>query len=285
MNWKQIFQNATLAWVVAFCCLAGGAYIAFKGIKLPEPVPIPAPGMPYLSGNRPEGFALGSLAKLRVELPKELPPGFIKHSVILKLLEVKLENGIPRLVEKTDVDMLPDGSFIFGTGIEQRELICQAYVTFLGKDTDVWVKNFILMERVKLGTGPLPPPGPDPLPPVDPTFEEGRFGLAKFSYDAVKNTIKDKKKEGAKAISDSMQSLASAVAAGAIKSPESLLTKAFENNNAALSLVGINPVLWDEFFTKIQDRLFQLYQEKKLNVIEDYRVAFLEIVIGLNAVK
>ncbi len=281
---KDLFKNSGVAWTVAFLCLAATGYLFVKNVKIPD-VPTPQPGMPYITGNVTTGFPLGSIAKLKVELPKELPPGFIKASVIFKLLEVKLENGVPRLVEKTDFDTLADGSFIFGTGITEKELICEAFVTFVGKDTDIWVKNFILMERVKLGTAPQPPP-PNP-DPVNPVLPDGQFKLAQFTFDGVAKNVPANaaRRDLAVASAANFRGVAAGIAAGVFKQPEDAL-KQIKIKNDDLTKNDPNKLQWAIFGDSLMNRLYEIDANRLFtDDVQQLRIALIEISDGLEAIS
>ena len=90
------------------------------------------------------------------------------------------------------------------------------------------------------------------------------------------------RKGSAAAVAKSFESMASAVAAGAIKEVDDLLKKTAESNRAA---VGANKAAWEPFFKEVQDTLYSLYEDKQMVTAADFAEAWREVAAGLKSVK
>ncbi len=262
------------------------AYMFFSGpAKTPEPV---NPGNPRIIGTE-EGVPLGELVKLKVIPYDKKPEGFKSHVVKWKIfdgdVEKKLENS-----EADDV--------VFGTGVVPKKLKVMCAVAQLFEDGSV--KLFFLISDLHIGSNPTPvPPGPvppippvpvppvPPVPDVDPVFPDGKFKLAVFSYDTAKNKVTSPmRKKEAEALSSSFNSVASAIAAGTIKTLEDALKICTESNTKALAAISPDSAgRWNTFATILQEKMYKLYSERGIRNVQDLREAFVEISQGLSKIK
>jgi hypothetical protein len=134
---------------------------------------------------------------------------------------------------------------------------------------------------VVVGDDPTPPvpPGPDPLPP-------GRFNLAAQARDwttLVKLPAVDRRRT-AELVAGSFESVASAIAAGAMTKVGDALAKLVAANQSALS--PSEYAAWKaDWNPKFQSAMTQLDDAGKLPALADVAAAFLEIAQGLRAVR
>lgn len=130
------------------------------------------------------------------------------------------------------------------------------------------------------GPGPNPPgPNPEPLPP-------GRFGLAAWSRDTASTTLTaltaTQRVESAKLLAGSFEGIASAIAAGTIRSLDDVNTKTQVSNRAAL---GAYQSSWMAWATQLNAKIAALDDAGQIKTTDDAREAWLEIATGLRAVK
>lgn len=233
---------------------------------------------------------LGELVDLSVTPLKDVP-NLEKSSYAWRVYDFDSQSGEWKIKR---VRTSGDGVF-FGAGIISKKLkvFCIATHLFIEREGDkiksASTKTVILETDIVVGDKPEPNPGPGPKPPKpnpSPSFPEGQFGLAKWAYENS-SLVKDDgaRLSGALALSKSFGSIASAIAANAIKTPEDALKKAVASNDAALDKDGIKRAAWGDFGKALQEKLYGLYKDKKLNTVKDYQTAFTEIKEGLEAVK
>lgn len=121
---------------------------------------------------------------------------------------------------------------------------------------------------VVVGDPILPePPGPVPLP-------DGKFGLVKVSRDGLSRVTPlagDRDK-----LAKAQRALASAVAAGGLTTPFSILNAWREGNNAA-----VTATVWAPWGTQVGTALNKLFTDGKLKDKGDWAAAFEEIALGL----
>ena len=188
-----------------------------------------------------------------------------------------------------------DGIF-FGAGIKSKKLLVLASVSYLykvkegDKITDADIKNVLLSATLQIGDQVLPaPPNPvDPKPVVPDDGEKlpaGRFNLSKIAYDNVYRYVDVSNRGGAKVYANSLEGVASAIAAGAYEEVEPILKATKEANDQALKEAKIPTKGWNSYGEAMQDIVYDLYKNKKLVTVYDFRDAWLEISRGLKAIK
>lgn len=188
-----------------------------------------------------------------------------------------------------------DGIF-FGAGIKSKKLLVLASVSYLykvkegDKITDADIKNVLLSATLQIGDQVLPaPPNPvDPKPVVPDDGEKlpaGRFNLSKIAYDNVYRYVDVSNRGGAKVYANSLEGVASAIAAGAYEEVEPILKATKEANDQALKEAKIPTKGWNSYGEAMQDIIYDLYKNKKLVTVYDFRDAWLEISRGLKAIK
>lgn len=136
---------------------------------------------------------------------------------------------------------------------------------------------------IKVGGGPVPPKPPEPPPgPVPPPLPDGKYQLANASVTWSLAFVPVQDRSVAKLLANSFRSMASAIGAGTMRDPQTILTQTREANNLALAghVDG-----WKPWGTKLSETLAKLNAEGKLVTPEDYATAWNEIATGLEAVK
>ena len=233
-----------------------------------------------------EPIALGELVVINVSDIDKLPEHFHSAAYNWKIFEIKnSELGEKRCISTKD------GVF-FGAGIKNQKLtaMCTVVYLYIVKEDDrvieVATRTRLLTAQIQIGKPGPPPPKPDPIDP-NPVFPDGRFKLAKFAYDTGMSQVKkeEMRERAAKALANSFRSIASAIAAGTIKSDRDVLIKTKEANNSALAKCCGTTERWETWSSALQDKLYELYQSKDLQSVQDYSQAWREIAEGLDKVK
>jgi hypothetical protein len=258
----------------------------------PEPPPKSAgpayvvPAQHIVGAENP--IPLGELVDLTVS-PVEKSPQYLQStSYVWKVFEHGKEKRAREY----------DGGIFFGAGIKARKLLVECAVTYLylvkdgdGKVTDVATRTVILSTVVQIGEpGPTPPePGPNPpAPPLPPTpLPDGQFKLAQTAFDLANQKITDPavRPKAAKVVAQAMRGIASAVAAGTITTPEDVLKQTKQTQQSQLKQAGVDLNAVDAFGAALQDAVYGLYQQKKLNTAADFGAAWNEIATGLEKVQ
>lgn len=265
----------------ALSCLALSALTAFGQDKYP------LPKQSIVGAEKP--VPLGELVDLALSPMENRSPNLASVSVDWKVFE----GNTPKRVRQQG-----DGIF-FGAGVQSKKMLVIAAVSYLyidkegDKIKDAQVRSQLLTAELQIGQsepnpGPNPqptPPGPGPAPNPTPTLPDGRFGLAKITYQHFVGKVKEPRAKAANALAESFESIASAVAAGAYKTGDQILEATKQANNAALASANVDPNPLEEFGSELQKSLYQMYKSKKISNAEDYADAWREIAIGLKAVK
>ena len=219
---------------------------------------------------------LGELVDLTISPIKDPPKHFISYSVAWKVFDGDREKRVREY---------QDGIF-FGAGVVTKRMTALVAITYLyavkegDKTTEITTRTVIISTPVIIGEDPGP--SPDPAAP-EPSFPEARYNLQKKSYSLATSKVPATIRKGsAAAVAKSFESMASAVAAGAVKEVDDLLKKTAESNRAA---VGANKAAWEPFFKEMQDTLYSLYEGKQMVTASDFAEAWREVAAGLKAVK
>lgn len=249
-----------------------------------------------------KAYPLGDLVQLSVSpVGGDKPATLLSTSEVWKVYDLTVEKGQIALVEKPffeGQDLSGQRYVLFGAGIRPKTMFVSVAITHLyvvkdeatGHVKRVATKTIILTATVKIGEGPAPEPEPkppEPTPPSpqpepEPSLPEGRFALAKFVYDQVKTAKPANARDVARKHATAYRGIVSAVAAGAIRDPRTLLV---ETQKAVSGLGGSDPG-WAKVADKVQERLFELYsKERKLNSVQDFSDALTELTVGLEAVR
>jgi len=219
---------------------------------------------------------LGELVDLTVSPIKDPPKHFVSCSIAWKVFDGDKEKRVREY---------QDGIF-FGAGVVPKRMTALVAITYLyvvkegDKTAEIATKTVIISSPVIIGEDPGP--APDPAVP-DPVLPEARYNLQKKSYSLATSKVPAAiRKNTATAVAKSFESMASAVAAGAIKEVDDLLKKTAESNRAA---VGANKAAWEPFFKEMQDTLYSLYEDKQMVTAADFAEAWREVAAGLKSVK
>lgn len=225
-----------------------------------------------------ESIPLGELVTLSVTKPKAVP-NLTATSYLWRVYDGYTE-------KKFAVDS--EGNVFFGSGLRPKKLLALLSVTHVyvlkdgEKEPRVATKNILLSAIVNIGGGdPVPPPPDNPPQPL-PDLPPGKNGLSRFVYDESKSVPADKRVKGAKALAGSFTSMASAIVAGAVVTPQDILKQTKAANDSAL---GSDAADWEKFSESLQEKLWALYKDKKLATANDFADAWKEIAVGLNAIK
>lgn len=163
----------------------------------------------------------------------------------------------------------------------------EVFAIFLDVEKPVFV-SFVSFDKKVHQThqisvnGPPIPPTPPPPGPVPPPLPDGKYELANASATWALAFVPVQSRSVSKLLANSFRSMASAIGAGTMKDPQTILTQTREANNLALS--G-HVDAWKPWGTKLSETLAKLNAEGKLVTPEDYATAWNEIATGLEAVK
>jgi hypothetical protein len=219
---------------------------------------------------------LGELVDLTVSPIKDPPKNFVSCSIAWKVFDGDKEKRVREY---------QDGIF-FGAGVVPKRMTALVAITYLyvvkegDKTIEIATKTVIISSPVIIGEDP----GPDPEPSApEPSFPEARYSLQKKSYSLAMSKVPAAIRKGsAAAVAKSFESMASAVAAGAIKEVDELLKKTAESNRVA---VGANKAAWEPFFKEMQEVLYSLYESKQMVTASDFAEAWREVAAGLKSIK
>jgi hypothetical protein len=219
---------------------------------------------------------LGDLVDLTISPIKDPPKHFISYSVAWKVFDGDREKRVREY---------QDGIF-FGAGVVAKRMTALVAITYLyavkegDKTTEITTKTVIISSPVIIGEDPGP--SPDPVAP-EPSLPEAKYSLNKKAYSLAMSKVPASIRKGsATAVAKSFESMASAVAAGAIMEVDDLLKKTAESNRAA---VGVNKAAWEPFFKEMQDVLYSLYESKQMVTASDFAEAWREVAEGLKSIK
>ena len=219
---------------------------------------------------------LGELVDLTVSPIKDPPKHFVSCSIAWKVFDGDKEKRVREY---------QDGIF-FGAGVVPKRMTALVAITYLyvvkegDKTAEIATKTVIISSPVIIGEDPGP--NPDPAAP-EPSLPEARYNLQKKAYSLAMSKVPAAiRKSTATAVAKSFESMASAVAAGAIMEVDDLLKKTAESNRAA---VGTNKAAWEPFFKEMQDILYSLYESKQMVTASDFAEAWREVASGLKSIK
>lgn len=129
--------------------------------------------------------------------------------------------------------------------------------------------------------GPTPPP-PTPNPPAP--LPDGRFKLSNSTAIWVTSLVPMSARSRASSLAASFRANASAIAAGTLAEAEQILAETKKSNNLALGSTEMIAA-WKPFGATLEKELARLHAADELRVASDYKDAWLEIALGLEAVK
>jgi hypothetical protein len=189
----------------------------------------------------------------------------------------------------------------FGAGVRNKRMLVVVAVTHLyvvrdDKDpsrvTRVATKTVLLTADLVVGSPDPVPPAPDPTPgpkppPPGPSLPDGKFGLAKFVYDqVVANTPADTRVKWCQAHVKAYRNVVAQVKAGGLKDARAVLVETGKQVAAAKKDAGLTgDPGWAKVADAVEEKLYGLYTDRKLNSAEDFGQALDELAAGLDAIK
>jgi len=144
------------------------------------------------------------------------------------------------------------------------------------------------------GTAPTPPsPGPTPTPPQPaPTpLTDGRFKLAKTTYDiVVAKAPTERRQEVCTALATSFRSVRARIdnkQTNSLIRAEDILRAITQSNDEALARLTppAQRAPWRPFSVDLETAVFNIYSNRQLNTLTDWSDALEEIAAGLAAVR
>lgn len=245
-------------------------------------------------GGVDEKVEFGDLISLTADIDKSQ---FSDNLTQVKYQWVVLENG----ERKKKVEIWPDGSRVFfAVGKESKEytVILDIDCLFEVKDGDVIKQADInspdpIVAKIVVGADPTPPappnPGPGPKPIPDPTFPDGQYGLASFSYQALKAdpnlSAAEKVALGTK-LAEKFEGVASQIGALAtMKEPTAIIKATSQAINQGFTEIAIDIGKTQLLKTKLSDKVFDLYKTQTIKNADSFQVAWREIAFGLKSFK
>ena len=182
--------------------------------------------------------------------------------------------------DKTFLEVDNGRKVVFATGTSGRYtfVLVAANAQADGKPQVAVARHVLTVGEPSPNPTPNPPgPQPDPLPP-------GKYGLASFTRDAATGVslAAVERVRTAAALANSFDSIASTIAAGAIKTPSDVIAATQANNITAL---GSARDAWRPWAETLRVKLNALSDAGQLASLEEYVTAWREISTGLRAVK
>ena len=229
-----------------------------------------------------------------VDISVSKPDGTTKYLIATTYDWKLLENGKERKFKSPSGD---PSNIWYAAGIKAKKQQVFCVVTYLyvvrANPTDeksaiveVASRTQFLYADISIGDAtpdPVTPPAPDPAP----NLADGKFKLAKSTYDLAMKKVAagaDRAK-AAKALADSFRGIASSVKAGAIKDPKDILSKTAAKNQSSLADAKIGKDVWTPFFTDFLDVIYGMYEVGAISTADDFADAWNEIATGLEAIK
>lgn len=176
-----------------------------------------------------------------------------------------------------------------GTSTSYLAVVAVTHVFLVreGEQTkQVVARTSILTAQVVVGDpqSPRPPPSPsDAAEEKEPSFSGDTLGLALFTWKTVTSKVPASgRKAVATRLADAFSKTAADIKAGKLKDGSAILQRARNDNTTAL---GGDVEVWLPFMEALMDRLFSLYEDRKLDKPQDYLQAWAEIEAGLREVR
>lgn len=143
------------------------------------------------------------------------------------------------------------------------------------------------------GSAPAPGPAPTPTPPQPaPTpLTDGRFKLAKTTYDiATAKAPTERRQEICTALATSFRSVRARIdnkQANSLIRAEDILRAITQSNDEALARLTppAQRAPWRPFSVDLETAVFNIYSNRQLNTLTDWSDALEEIAAGLAAVR
>lgn len=270
---KNIFKKIALISVLSLSSM----FVGCGGDKVDNVVPpVTISGADSVIPNN------GDMVVLRVVKPEKTPDGLHSVKYDWKVFDQNHK-------EKTNVFTEENGECIyFGSGISPTKYLVVLDVVYEFWNHGKIVKTSGIVSREVIiggGPGPNPSPSPTPTPVPTPSVPDGKYGLTKLSYQTAMAKVKGDKAKSAKALSDNYASVATRLAAGAIKTLDDAFEEIRKGNLAALEKSGASKSDWEGWDEVLRKSIYKLYSDDKLKVLSDYPDVFKAISDGLAFVK
>lgn len=258
-------KNIVIAVLVSVIAL----YTAFVGYSAFHKDKV-EPGLPELILNKPT-FEIGDQIQIKVKHNRDA-----KYTVNWNVLD--------GYSFKTDYTSFGTDNITFGSGAVKKTFLVICNVNYLVEGE---IKSYNLYVQVKIGNGPLPPPNPnpDPNPPTPIVFPDEVYKLSSFSYNEFSKITHPKKVELAQGFATKLDAMVASINAGTKKDSESALKEINVMNNNVLAELSVDRSIVTPYFTALQSKLVEIDNQFGLERLDNLKKIFMEISVGLRAVK
>lgn len=215
----------------------------------------------------------------------------VKFDTKWQVSEFVISNGKPKVVVRKFKESSDKASITFGTGSKTAELNVQCIVTFLFVGTDDAGKSMYDATQTEVYSnvvviGKVPDPTPDPANPnINIDVPDGKFKVGKQIYKLLNEISDVNRKNAVQAFKNGTTSTLNTANAKPM-SPTELLKLWTENNVSEGNKLDVNVIdEMDSFSNKLQPIFVQLYKDKKLATIDDYKTFLTDFNTLLDKVK
>ena len=271
MRWLSVFLVSLCLSVASF---AGDDFVVPKHTITGVDKPVPR----------------GDIVDLGITPPDSAPKDVVAVSEVWQAFDVSNDGLVERRVREY---LTPDGKrgVFFPAGIQPKKVFVTVAVTYLfaekvdGKVTKVAAKTVVLNATVIIGDPPKPPDPPKPEP--QPDIPEGQFGLAKTVRNAiVAHTSPATRKSWVAVHVTAYRGVIAAANAGTIKDLRDFLVQTQKAVAAGKAEAGLkDDAGWSKVADVVEEKLFSLYQSKRINTVDDIKAAIGELILGMEATK
>lgn len=259
----------------------------------------PIPKQTILGADKP--IPLGEMVDMSLSPLESKPVTLISTSEVWRVYDVNPDVSLTEKRVREYTDSSGKRGVFFGAGIADKKMLVLVAVTYLyvvkdekdpSKVNKVATRTSLLTAELTIGNGkpkPPEPPSPKPVPPAPgPNLPDGKYGLAKFIYNQVTlYTPAESRKAWAQVHIKAYREVVALANKGEFKDSRELLVKTqqlVKTHKTAASLPATDAG-WAKVADAIEQKLFDLYSNKQLNSVEDFKLAFEEISVGLEAVN
>lgn len=133
---------------------------------------------------------------------------------------------------------------------------------------------------------PVPTPTPNPTPsPVTPVFTE-KYGFSTLAFTTVSTKVAAEDRKYASMLADNFEAVAAGIAAGSWRTPDEANKELAGRNRLTFNNDTILIGKWMAFFEAWSAKAKELNTSGKLpNMVDEYRLVYIETVKGLRAIK
>lgn len=204
--------------------------------------------------------------------PKESAPGDL---VILDASTSDAASFAWALPGSTKTLLPVDGGkrCVFATGAQGKYVFVLA--TAKGDAVAIAVHELVIGK-------PEPEPQPTPVPPTPNPLPDGKFKLAKLAFDNAAKVQTANRAAESKSMAKAFRSIVAAIAAGTMSTPKQIL----DGTAAAVeSNLGASRDPWKAWGQLMAAEYQRLYEAKQLPTAADWRTAWEEVALGLEAIQ